>query len=123
MTWLKKDAARLPVFIASDGCTLTEVIHPQNDQTVQGLSVARASLAPGGRTRPHHLEFVEVYYILTGQGIMHLEDQAVPVEPDSCIYLPAQTKQWVQNTSEEKELVFLCICHPAYDPAGDHNLG
>ncbi|RJX28134.1 MAG: cupin domain-containing protein [Desulfarculus sp.] len=116
---LHKRAASLPVFIASDGCQLSEVIHPQNDGTTWGVSLARASLPPGRATRPHVLDFAEIYYVLAGQGVMHLEQESAPLGPDSCLYLPPGARQWVQNTSPDQPLVFLCICHPAYDPAGD----
>lgn len=43
---LHKRASSLPSFIASDGCQLSEVIHPNNDSTSPGFSLARASLAP-----------------------------------------------------------------------------
>jgi mannose-6-phosphate isomerase-like protein (cupin superfamily) len=116
---IHKKAASLPFFVASDGCLLAEVIHPTNDGTRADLSVARASLPPGQSTRPHLLEFVEIYYVVSGQGIMHLGEEQVPVEADSCIYLPPHTVQWLQNTSQDQDIVFLCICQPAYDAAKD----
>ena len=120
MNWFIKQAAKLPDFQASDGCMLSEVIHPDNDHTAPGLSLARARLAPGESTKPHFLDFTEVYYIITGQGLMHLDDQACEVGPDSCIYAPPKTGQWLENTSQDEPIRFLCVCHPAYDPAGDH---
>ncbi|MEW5914146.1 MAG: cupin domain-containing protein [Thermodesulfobacteriota bacterium] len=116
---LHKRAASLPVFIASDGCQLAEVIHPQNDGTTPGLSLARASLPPGQATQPHVLEFVEIYYVLAGQGVMHLGQESQALGPDSCVYVRPGVRQWVQSTSPDEPLVFLCVCHPAYDPAGD----
>lgn len=117
---LRKHAADLPARPASDGCLLAEVIHPQNDGTSRGLSLARARLAPGQSTRPHRLDFLEIYYFLAGRGVMHLAGEKAAVEPDDCVYLPPGQVQWLQNTGQE-DLVFLCVCHPAYDPAGDHD--
>lgn len=116
---LHKRAPSLPVFQASDGCQLTEVIHPQNDGTAPGVSLARATLPPGKATRPHALDFVEIYYVLSGQGLMHLDEETAEISAESCLYVPAGTRQWVHNTSPKEALVFLCVCHPAYDPQGD----
>jgi mannose-6-phosphate isomerase-like protein (cupin superfamily) len=115
---LHKRASSLPSFIASDGCQLSEVIHPNNDGTAPGLSLARASLAPGQATEPHVLEFLEIYYVLSGRGVLHQDQQSIEVGPDSCVYLPPGSVQWLENPGEEP-LVFLCMCHPAYDPEGD----
>ncbi len=121
MSWKLKDAATLPEFAASDGCILSEVIHPGNDFTDPGISLARASLAPGKSTIPHQLDFIEIYYVLSGSGIMHLNGESRQVGPDACVYIPPGTTQWLENPGQDESIVFLCICHPAYDPAGDHN--
>lgn len=118
---LVKTASALPTFTASDGCRLTEVIHPANDPGVSGISLARAWLPPGGRTSPHRLDFVEVYYFLKGCGRMHVDQVSAEVGPEDCVYLPAGSVQWVENTSREKDLVFLCVCHPAWNAEGDHS--
>ena len=120
MKILHKNAASLPVFIASDGCILSEVIHPIHDGTTGQLSLARAALAPGKATHPHTLEFVEIYYVISGEGRMHLGEETTPVGADSCVYAPPRTRQWLENTSKDKDLVFLCVCHPAYDAQRDH---
>lgn len=117
---LLKRAAKLPTFTASDGCLLAEVIHPAHDATAPGLSLARASLPPGGRTAPHRLDFLEVYYFLAGNGVMHVDHESAPVGPEDCVYLPAGRVQWVENTGQGGDLVFLCVCHPAWSAEGDH---
>jgi mannose-6-phosphate isomerase-like protein (cupin superfamily) len=120
MKFIHKVASKLPNFIASDGCVITEAIHPNNDSTIPGISIARAILPPAKSTKPHRLEFVEVYYLISGQGIMHLDDERFEVGPDSCVYIPSGVVQWLENPSPDVEIVFLCVCHPAYDPQKDH---
>ncbi len=116
---LHKRAASLPRFTASDGCHLAEVIHPHNDGTAPGVSLARASLEPGQATSPHTLDFLEIYYVLSGRGVMHAGQESQEVSPESCVYLPPGVEQWLENTGNQT-LVFLCVCHPAYDPKSDH---
>ena len=116
---LHKKADHLATFTASDGCQLAEVIHPANDPTSPGVSLSRASLGPGKATSPHRLDFLEIYYVLQGRGVMHLDDQAQEIGPESCVYLPPGVVQWVENPGPG-ELVFLCVCHPAWRAEGDH---
>ena len=117
---IHKIAPELPGFTATDGCTLAEVIHPAGDSTSPGVSLARASLPPGGATTPHYLDFLEIYYFLSGRGIMHSGRESCEVGPESCVYLEPGNTQWVENTDSNSELVFLCICHPAWNMEGDH---
>jgi len=116
---LHKRADRVPTFQASDGCLLAEVIHPANDGTSPGVSLSRASLPPGGATKPHRLDFLEIYYVLRGRGVMHVDDHSQAIGPESCVHLPSGAVQWVENTGSD-DLVFLCICHPAWRAEGDH---
>ena len=117
---IHKLAAELPSFTASDGCLLSEIIHPSKDSTAPGVSLARASLPPKGATRPHCLDFLEIYYFLSGVGIMHAGGETCQVGPESCVYLEPGKVQWLENTSQGHELVFLCVCHPAWGEHGDH---
>ena len=117
---IHKSSAMLPGFIAADGCRLSEVIHPLRDKTSPGVSLSRASLPPGGATYPHYLDFLEIYYFLSGRGLMHVGDESCEVGPDSCVYLEPCKIQWVENLDKQNELVFLCVCHPAWGKEGDH---
>lgn len=116
---LHKHAPAVETFLASDGCTIAEVIHPRGDATVPGISLARAVLTPGMATQAHVLDFVEIYYIISGRGRAYLDDREITMGPEDCLYIAPGQRQWIQNTGAE-ELVFLCICSPAYDPQGDH---
>ncbi len=112
----------LMFFTASDGTRLAEVLHPRNDATAPGVSLARASLPPGAQSQAHALDFLEIYYFLSGQGVMHVGTEAVPVGPETCLYLPPGSVQWLENSSSQACLDFLCICHPAWFAEGDHAL-
>ena len=117
---LHKSADELEAFIAGDGCRLSEVIHPANDPTDAGISLSRAWLPPGGATNPHYLDFLEIYYVLRGRGVLHQDDLSQEVGPESCVYIPPGARQWLENTGQQN-LVFLCICHPAWRAQGDHS--
>ena len=53
-----------------DGSMIHELLHPRHDR-VRGMSVAEATVAAGGRTHAHrHLAGEEVYYTLSGEGVL-----------------------------------------------------
>lgn len=100
-------------FIAGDNCALREILHPDKDKIALRYSLAHAVVRPGDTTRPHRLRTAEVYYILEGEGTMHINDNSAPVRPGTTIYIPPLAKQSITN-SGTTELVFICIVDPAW---------
>jgi len=100
-------------FIAGDNCALREILHPDKDKIALSYSLAHAVVRPGDTTRPHRLRTAEVYYILEGEGTMHINDNSAPVRPGTTIYIPPLAKQSITN-SGTTELVFICIVDPAW---------
>jgi len=100
-------------FIAGDNCALREILHPDKDKIALRYSLAHAVVRPGDTTRPHRLRTAEVYYILEGEGAMHINDNSAPVRPGTTIYIPPLAKQSITN-SGTTELVFICIVDPAW---------
>jgi len=115
---LIKDVNRLEAFATKDGCLIKEIIHPKNDHTSPGLSLAQAELEPGKATLPHRLDGLEVYFIMQGKGLMHVGEESAEVKPGQAIYMPPDKIQFIQNTGPDP-LIFLCVCHPGYDPDRD----
>ncbi len=114
-----KDVTRTPFIASKDGCRIKEVIHPTLDDTSPGVSLAWAEVDPGQATYPHHLDFLEIYYLLEGRGRMFIDGESADVEPGQAVYIPAGRIQYILNTGDDP-LRFLCLCHPAYEPQGDH---
>ena len=102
-------------FTAGDGSALREILHPDRGPFPLGYSLARAVVKPGRATRPHRLKSSEVYYILEGRGIMHIERETAEVTPGQVVYIPALHTQHIENAGRG-DLVFLCIVDPAWKP-------
>jgi mannose-6-phosphate isomerase-like protein (cupin superfamily) len=102
-----------PEFIAGDNCVLREILHPAKADLKIRYSLAHAIVKPGDTTRTHRLRTSEVYYILDGEGIMHINEESSPVGPGSTIYIPPLAKQSITNPGE-KDLRFICIVDPAW---------
>ena len=100
-------------FIAGDGSILKELLHADKANLDLRYSLAHAVVKPGNITTLHSLSTSEVYYILSGEGEMHIDEEKFPVKPDQAIYIPPDAKQKIKNTGNI-DLVFLCIVDPAW---------
>jgi mannose-6-phosphate isomerase-like protein (cupin superfamily) len=101
------------VFVAVDRTLLRELLHPDKQPIDLRYSLAHATVAPGDISTPHALRTSEVYYILSGAGEMHINDEVQRVEPGDAVYIPPNARQFIHNIGSEP-LVFLCIVDPAW---------
>jgi mannose-6-phosphate isomerase-like protein (cupin superfamily) len=100
-------------FIAGDQTILRELLHPDKANVELRYSLAHATLEPGKTSSPHRLKTSEVYYLLEGEGIMHVDHEAARVHPGQVIYIPPYATQYIENTGPSP-LIFLCIVDPAW---------
>jgi mannose-6-phosphate isomerase-like protein (cupin superfamily) len=107
--------------IAGDNCTLRQVLHPDKARLAIRYSLAHAVVHPGETTWRHRLKTSEVYYIINGEGIMHIGDESAPVRPGSTVYIPPLSAQCITN-SGTTDLVFVCIVDPAWKKADEEVL-
>jgi mannose-6-phosphate isomerase-like protein (cupin superfamily) len=108
-----KDLQSCTEFIAGDDTILREILHPDKEQLELRYSFAHAVIKPGKTSYPHKLKTSEVYYILEGEGIMHIEDENSKVFPGNTVYIPPDSKQYIHN-SGTIDLKFICIVDPAW---------
>ncbi|NJD77197.1 MAG: cupin domain-containing protein [Candidatus Methanoperedens sp.] len=108
-----KDLEDCEEFIAADNSILRELLHPDKADLAVRYSLAHAIVMPGQATRPHRLKTSEVYYIMEGEGIMHIGDECERVHPGQAVYIPPDSRQYIENTGKI-ELKFLCIVDPAW---------
>ena len=108
-------------FTANDGCRLRELLHPENDPVILPYSIAVARVETGKQTYKHKLAQTEVYYILSGTGVMHVDEETEHVKPGDVILIPANAVQWLENTGTT-ELQFIAIVNPPWTEEGDLRL-
>lgn len=100
--------------IANDLSELRELFNPLKDPVGVSCSLAQAVVQPGERTIRHHLEVAaEVYYLLSGTGLMHVDAEARAVRAGDAILIPPGSVQFLENTGEEP-LTFLALVEPAW---------
>lgn len=100
--------------IAGDNTRLRELLHPDGDYQFDGrYSLAHAEVEPGAKTLKHKLTTDEVYYILSGEGVMYIDNESAEVAAGDTIEIPPGAVQHIENTGR-KTLTFLCIVDPAW---------
>jgi len=102
-------------FLSGDKASLRELLHAAKGDFKCGYSLAHATLKPRETTLPHELSSSEVYYILEGQGLMHIDASAQAVTKDCLVYIAPCQRQYIENTGAS-DLKFLCIVDPAWKP-------
>lgn len=110
---LKRTLADCEEFLAGDHTVLRELLHPARQAVNVGYSLARGTLAAGGRSKCHVLASSEVYYFLAGEGTFVIDGVRAAVQAGSVIYVPPGAKQFLENTGAG-EVEFLCLVDPAW---------
>ncbi|MBW4692786.1 MAG: cupin domain-containing protein [Lyngbya sp. HA4199-MV5] len=107
-----------PEFVAGDGTLLRELLHPDKQSIALRYSLAHAIVPVGETSAPHALTTSEVYYILSGQGEMHIDGECQGVEPGDAVYIPPHARQFIRNSGAEP-LIFICLVDPAWQQADE----
>lgn len=105
-------------FIANDGCTIRELLHPKNDPVDLPFSLAIATVDIGKQSYQHKLQQAEVYHILKGHGRMFIGNEDSDVVAGDIIVIPEQALQWIENIGNEP-LIFAAIVSPPWTEEGD----
>ncbi|HXG93901.1 MAG TPA: cupin domain-containing protein [Blastocatellia bacterium] len=92
-------------------------IRPLIDRTTSSItrcSLAEETLPPGRAVTPHHhCEIEEIYYILSGRGVMTVGDERREVGAGDAVFVPRGHFHTLENTSDEP-VKLLLVCGPAF---------
>ena len=113
-----RDLGDCPEFVAGDSSILRELLHPAKTNLHIRYSLAHAKVPTGQKTKPHRLRTSEVYYILSGSGLMHIDRETQNVKSQCAIYIPPGTTQFIENTGNI-DMEFLCIVDPAWQESDE----
>lgn len=99
---------------AQDGAIIYELLS-KKEREIMNVALAVGSLPPKRKAIPHfHKASNEIYYIISGRGVIEVEDSRYEAEKDRLIYIPANFVHALENTSKFKNLDVLCVSAPAY---------
>ena len=105
--------ADIHAYTTKDKSEIRELMHP-NTHDVRQQSLAEATIKPGKKTLAHrHLKAEELYYILQGNGEMHLNNESILVKTGDSICIKPNTNHCIKNIGDT-DLKILCCCSPAY---------
>lgn len=92
-------------------------IRPLIDRTTSGVtqcSLAEEMLPPGcAVTAHHHREIEEIYYVVSGTGLMTVGDETREVNAGDAIYVPRGCRHTLRNTGSEP-IKLILVCGPAF---------
>jgi len=105
---------RMRAFTTKDGSEIRELLAHRNS-CIANQTLAEARLPVGASTTPHyHAKTEEIYYLLSGQGLMCVGKEMRRVGPGDAIAIPPGTAHQITNVGSEV-LKFLCCCAPGYE--------
>jgi mannose-6-phosphate isomerase-like protein (cupin superfamily) len=105
-------------FVAADLSEIRLLVDRIN-MGIASVSLAHATVAAGAQTVWHRLEGTdEIYFILSGHGLVWVGDESRAVGPGDTVWIPVGVPQRIRNLGSDP-LTFLCACGPAYVPECD----
>ncbi|MEN9626193.1 MAG: hypothetical protein RL557_521 [archaeon] len=104
----------LPIPIrAADGAIVYELDVPTREKS--GFGCAYGMLPPKQTANIHfHEQSDEVYYVVSGNGKVRLDNHLYSLVAGSLVMVPAGVRHGLQNTSARKHLEIFCLSSPPY---------
>lgn len=101
-------------YVTRDGSTICEWAGPGYAAAAANLSLAEATVAPGGATIRHlHRRAEELYLVTAGSGVLSVGAEERAVIAGDCVAIPPGTAHRLRNDGDV-ELVVVCACSPPY---------
>lgn len=115
---LKSRYADVDAYVTRDGSLIRELMHPGASPGmalgVKNQSLAEATVPAGMTTKLHrHRVTEELYYIVSGSGLMTLGEKQFEVNEGDTVCIEPGTRHCIKNTGND-DLTILCCCSPAY---------
>ncbi|MBW3004680.1 cupin domain-containing protein [Candidatus Woesearchaeota archaeon] len=99
---------------AQDGGVVRELLSDEEKEKAK-VQLALGYLPFGKTATPHrHQRSDEVYYILEGNGYIHLDDAAIAVTEGEMIFIPAGVMHGLENQDTLRSMEVLCISSPEF---------
>ena len=92
-------------------------LYPWADVAAPPWGSAWMTIAPGATSTRHGHDEDETFIILSGEGVMHVDDEQRPVERGDVVYLPRFSQHFLENSSASSPLELLTIWWGAPEPS------
>jgi mannose-6-phosphate isomerase-like protein (cupin superfamily) len=91
---------------------LFQQIYPHGGEDLADWGIGRSVIEPGGGTARHAHDEHELFIILSGSGVMTIEDDQQPVGAGQGVLIPQGSRHDLANASPSERLVFLNVYWP-----------
>ncbi len=75
----------------------------------EAINVNEGTLKGGGKTGGATHDENEIYYVVRGEAVLHLDNETFPVEPGCLVFIPAGVFHSLENKSETEDFVLLTL--------------
>ena len=104
---------RARVINTGHGSEIRALIDRTTSEITQ-CSLAEETLPPGCAVTPHrHRQIEEIYYIVSGRGLMTVGEETREVEAGDAVYVPRDQRHTLKNTGAEP-IKLVLVCGPAF---------
>lgn len=110
---ITKKIEEIEAFTGLEGTQIRQIFSPIETNNAIRYSIAHCTINPGNSSKSHKLKTSEMYYIVQGNGIMHVGEEQKQIKQHEAIFVPPMTKQFLENNGDV-DLVVLCIVDPAW---------
>ena len=98
-----KEIQKIKSFSGYEGTQIRQIFTPDNTNNVIRYSIAHCTINPGKTSKPHIMKTSEVYYILEGKGIIHVNEEQKQVAKNDSIFVEPNSRQYLENIGETNE--------------------
>ena len=103
----------IEAFTGQEGTQIKQIFSPSETDNAIRYSIAHCTINPGSSSKPHIMKTSEMYYIMQGNGVMHVGEEQKKVTRNDIIFVPPMSRQFLENDGEAP-LVAVCIVDPAW---------
>ena len=107
-----KYTEKIEAFSGQEGTKIKQIFSPENTSNVIRYSIAHCTINPGKTSKPHTMKTSEIYYILEGNGVLHIGEEQREVKKNDAVFVPPNLRQLLENNGKI-DLIALFIVDPA----------
>jgi mannose-6-phosphate isomerase-like protein (cupin superfamily) len=95
----------------SKGEYLSRMLIDESNSGSKRLQVNHGILKGGSRTSPsaHKPPYDEIYYVLSGEAVLHMDDVDYDIEKDTVVFIPGGTVHSLTNKSKTEDFVIITV--------------
>lgn len=84
------------------------IVGPDAPVEAQNFVMGHVTIYPGGSVPLHSHEQEEVYLIVSGSGMISIDDERECVTGGSYVYIPPNSTHILENTSDDNMIMVFC---------------